>query len=112
MPKFIAISYGDQAGYDRTPPDVRDAARAEDAKLQKNGAVMGMAGEPVQVRNPDALKVSVTKGPFLQSPMPVAGFHMIEAADLNAAIDMISKGPGAVMHGVVEVWPLKTSKSD
>jgi len=26
MPKFVTIGYGDQAGYDRTPRDVREAA--------------------------------------------------------------------------------------
>lgn len=51
MPKFITIGYGDRAGYERTPSDVRDLAHAHDAKLEKSGALIGMAGTPVQVRN-------------------------------------------------------------
>ena len=107
MPKFITIGYGDAADYERTPRPVRDAAHAQDAKLVAEGAVMGIAGAPVQVRNPDALGVETRDGPFMSSPFPIAGFALIEAADLAEAIDKVSRVPCAVAHGVVEVWPLK-----
>lgn len=107
MAKFVTIGYGDRAGYDRTAPAVRDAAHAHDAKLQKAGVLMGMAGAPVQVRNPDAARVETTNGPFMASSLPVAGFAIIEAATLAEAIDMVSQTPCAVAHGVVEVWPLE-----
>ncbi len=42
MPKFLTIGYGDQAGYDRTPAVLRDAAHAHDDRLRKAGAVMGI----------------------------------------------------------------------
>jgi hypothetical protein len=67
---------------------------------------MGVAGRPVQVRNHDAQKVEVTEGPFLSSPLPLAGFAVIEAADLATAIELVAQSPCAVAHGVVEVWPL------
>lgn len=107
MPKFVTIGYGDQEGYDRTPEAVRDEAHAHDARLRKDGALMGIAGAPVQVRNPDAARVGTTNGPFMTSSLPVAGFAVIEAADLAEAIDMVSRTPCAVAHGVVEVWPLE-----
>jgi hypothetical protein len=107
MPKFITIGYGDQAGYDRTPRPVRDAAHAQDAKLRSEGALMGIAGPPVQVRNPDATSVEILNGPFMSSALPIAGFAVIEAADLADAIEKVSHVPCAVAHGVVEVWPLK-----
>ncbi|WP_281404892.1 hypothetical protein [Mesorhizobium sp. B4-1-3] len=43
----------------------------------------------------------------MSSDLPIAGFAVIEAADLGNAIDKISHVPRAVAHGVVEVWPLK-----
>lgn len=107
MPKFVTIGYGDQAGYDRTPAAIRDAAHAQDARLQGQGAVVGIAGAPVQVRNPEAAGVETAQGPFLSASLPVAGFAIIEAADLAEAIDMVSRTPCAVAHGVVEVWPLE-----
>jgi len=107
MPRFITIGYGDQAGYDRTAKAVRDAAHAADAERMRRGDVMGIAGQPVQVRNPDAAGTQVTQGPFLSSGLPIAGFALIEAADLDAAIEIAAASPCAVAHGVVEVWPLE-----
>lgn len=109
MPKFVTIGYGAREGYDRTPVAVRDAAHAHDAKLQKDGVLMGIAGLPVQIRNPDAAQVETANGPFMTASLPVAGFAIIEAADLAEAIDMVSRTPCAVAHGVVEVWPLEQS---
>ena len=110
MPKFVAIGYGDDKGYDRTDATVRDAAHAQDARLRKAGVVMGIAGAPIQVRNHDAAKIETKAGPFMASLLPVAGFTVIEAADLAEAVLIVSKTPCAVAHGVVEVWPLKEAR--
>lgn len=107
MPKFVTIGYGDRAGYDRTSPDVRNAAHANDAALKRRGAVIGIAGVPVQVRNPDASGVETEKGPFMSAPLPVAGFAIIEAADMAEAVRLVSASPCAVAHGTIEVWPLQ-----
>lgn len=107
MPKFVTIGYGDRAGYDGTPAAVRNAAHAHDAELRAQGALMGIAGAPVQVRNPNAAKLETANGPFMASALPVAGFAVIEAADLAEAISMVSQTPCAVGQGVVEVWPLE-----
>ncbi len=85
MARYITIGYGDQDGYERT--------------------------DPVQVRNPDAAGVETENGPFLRSALPVAGFARIEADSLERAVDIASRYPCAVAHGVVEVWPLETTQS-
>ena len=110
MPKFVTIGYGDQAGYDGTPAAIRNAAHARDAALLAGGAVMGIAGRPVQVRNTEAAHIETIPGPFMSSPLPIAGFAIIEASHLEAAIAMVSGSPCAVAHGVVEVWPLEQAK--
>jgi hypothetical protein len=107
MPKFVTIGYGDQKGYDRTSPAVRDAAHAHDEKLIQRGAVVGIAGAPVQVRNPDGAGVNTQDSPFMSSALPIAGFAILEAKDLAEAIALVSQTPCAVAHGVVEVWPLR-----
>jgi hypothetical protein len=107
MPKFITVGYGDEKGYERTDRAVRDAAHAHDAKLKAGGALIGVAGAPVQVRNPDAGGVQTTSGQYMHSSLPIAGFAVIEAKDLDEAIKLVSNTPCAVAHGVVEVWPLQ-----
>ena len=79
-----------EAGYDRTPQPVRDAAHLQDAKLRSEGALMGIAGKPVQVRNPEGAHLESVSGSFMSSAMPVAGFAVIEAAGLAEAIDKVS----------------------
>ena len=51
MPKFVTIGYGDRAGYDKTPEDIRNTAHEHERQLQDEGALLGIAGMPVQVRN-------------------------------------------------------------
>ena len=109
MAKFMTIGYGDEAGYNRTDPAVRDAAHAHDARLSQDGVDMGLAGPPVQVRNHDAAGVTTQDGAFMSAGLPVAGFAIVEAATLAEAIDIVSRTPCAVAHGVVEVWPLQES---
>ncbi|MFZ0664703.1 MAG: YciI family protein [Acidimicrobiales bacterium] len=109
MPKFLTIGYGDQAGYDRTGEDLRNAAHAHDAGLQALGALMARAGEPIQVRNHENKEVQSEPGAFMQSELPIAGFMVIEAADADEAVRLVAKTPCAVAYGVVEVWPLVMS---
>ena len=107
MPKFVTIGYGDAAGYRRLTPQLRDAAHANDDALRRRGALMGIAGSPVQVRNPGGQGAATRNGAFASSSLPVAGFAVIEAVDLAEAIAMIAESPCAVADGVIEVWPLK-----
>ncbi len=108
MAMFITIGYGDRDGYDRTNPALREAAHAHDARLRASGAVMGVAGQAVQVRNHDAAGVQTKAGPFMNATLPVAGFALIEANTVEEAIEIASRTPCAIAHGVVEVWPLES----
>jgi hypothetical protein len=109
MAKFLTIGYGDQAGYERTDPAVRDAAHAHDARLRQDGVDMGVVGQPLQVRNHGGAKLTTEDGPFMSSALPVAGIAIVEAETLAEAINIVSGTPCAVAHGVVEVWPLQES---
>ncbi|OBH60229.1 transcription initiation protein [Mycobacterium colombiense] len=107
MATFITIGYGDEAGYSRASDDCKRAAHTRDDELRAAGALIGIAGEPVAVRNPDGAGLRIAAGSFMSSELPIAGFAVFEADDLDAAIERVSQTPCAVAHGVVEVWPLK-----
>ena len=57
----------------------------------------------VRVRNG---RVSITDGPFAETKEQLAGFYLIEARDLNEAIQVASKIPPA-REGSVEVRPIR-----
>ena len=107
MPLFLTIGYGDQAGYDRTPQDLRDAAHEHDAQQAASGVVSGILLEPTQVRNHQAGGVVTRTGAFSTSDLPVAGFSLIEADSLEEAVAVAAQAPCAVADGVVEVWPVR-----
>ena len=58
----------------------------------------------VRVRNG---KMSITGGPFAETKEQLAGFYMIEARDLNEAIQIASKIPPARV-GSIEVRPIRS----
>jgi hypothetical protein len=57
----------------------------------------------VRIRNG---KLSVTDGPFAETKEHLAGFYLIEARDLNEAIQAASKIPPA-REGSIEVRPVR-----
>jgi hypothetical protein len=76
--------------------------------MRKNGHLVG--GEGLQgVENAATLryqngKVAVTDGPYAETKEQLAGFFIIEARDLNHAIQLMSKNP-AVRGGPIEIRP-------
>lgn len=56
----------------------------------------------VRIRNG---KVSTTDGPFAETREQLGGFYMIEAKDLNEAIQIAAKIPSAKI-GTIEVRPV------
>jgi hypothetical protein len=60
----------------------------------------------IRVRNG---RRATTDGPFAETKEQLGGFYLIEAKDLNEAIDVASRIPGA-KHGSIEVRPVMTFK--
>jgi hypothetical protein len=84
----------------------QDESMANDDELQKSGQlVMAQALQPaatattVRVRNG---KLSATVGPFAETTEQLAGFVLIEARDLNDAIEVAGRIPMARI-GSIEV---------
>src|SRR5439155_1381956 len=83
---------------------------AFDEQIRKSGhCIASEALQPVstattvRVRNG---KVSVTDGPFAETKEFLAGFYMIEARDLNEAIQLAARIPPAAV-GSIEVRPIR-----
>ena len=47
----------------------------------------------------------VADGPFAETKEQIAGFYIIECADLDEAIEIAARNPGAA-HGTIEVRPV------
>ena len=105
--KYLCLVYGEEAKM-REVDDLH--CLAFDQSVRSSGqCIASEALEPVatattvRVRNG---KVSVTDGPFAETKECLAGFYMIEAKDLNEAIQIAAKIPPAQV-GCVEVRPIR-----
>lgn len=106
MATFITIGYGDEAGYERTTTQAKDAAHVHDAWLVERGAIVGIVGSPIQVRNHQNRGTRTDEGAYLKSDLAIAGFSLIEASTREEAVELVAKTPCVVAYGVIEVWPL------
>ena len=105
--KYLCLVYLDEKRLDELPDE--DCV-AYDTAIRKSGhCIASEALESVQtattvrVRNS---KVAVTDGPFAETKEQLAGFYMLEAKDLNEAIQLASKIPPARV-GSIEVRPVR-----
>lgn len=83
---------------------------AYDASIRRSGkCIASEALESVQtattVRVRDG-KVSVTDGPFAETKEQLTGFYLVDAANLDEAIEIASKIPPARV-GSIEVRPVR-----
>jgi hypothetical protein len=110
--KYICLGYLDEKNWEAMSESERNALVDEcfayDDLLRKNGHFVG--GEALQSpRNATTLrwkndKVSITDGPYAETKEQLGGILVLEARDLNHAVQLMSKHPG-VKVGPWEIRP-------
>ena len=108
--KYICLGYLDESKWEAMSETERNALMDEcfayDDVLRANGHFVG--GEGLQTaRNAITLrsqngKVSIADGPYAETKEQLGGILMLEARDLNHAIQLMSKHPG-VKAGPFEI---------
>lgn len=105
--KYLCLVYLDAAHWSACPDSV-----CADYAQQLAGSQRLLAAEPlhathtattVRVRNGE---VSVFDGPFAETREMLAGFYLVDANDLNAAIQIAAGIPPA-RYGSIEVRPVR-----
>lgn len=110
--KYICLGYMEANQFETMSESERnafvDGCFAYDDVLRKDGHFVG--GEALQsARNAATLrirngKVMVTDGPYAETKEQLGGILILEARDLNHAIQLMSKHPG-VRGGPFEIRP-------
>jgi hypothetical protein len=110
--KYICLGYIERGKFENMSETERNAMLDEcfsyDDELRKNGHFA--AGEALQP--PDTAttlywkngKVAVTDGPYAETKEQLGGILVLEARDLNHAIQLMSQHPG-VKSGPFEIRP-------
>ncbi|HET9844332.1 MAG TPA: YciI family protein [Nitrospira sp.] len=110
--KFICLGYADEKTWAAMSESERNALMDEclayDDVLRRNGHFVG--GDALQsARNARTLrwqndKAVVTDGPYAETKEQLGGILVLEARDLNHAVQLMSKHPG-VKAGPFEIRP-------
>ena len=111
--KYLCLVCFDEKTLDAMPKEefepFSEAHVALDEELRRNGnSIVAEALQPVstavtvRVRNG---KLSTTDGPFAETKEQLGGIYLIEARDLNDAIQIAAKIPAAGL-GSIEVRPV------
>ena len=101
---LVCIDPDYQPGQDEGAPDVEDWVEQMDSKgIRLMGSRTRPAGDATTVRVRDK-QVLLTSGPYAATKDIMAGFDVLECADLDEAIEVASKHPMA-WHGLIELRP-------
>lgn len=112
--KYLCLVYVDEQKLESmTPAEHRamdDEALAHDESLRRSGHLLA-ANALEMVKTATSIrvrggKVSITDGPFVDTFEKLGGFVLIEAKDLDEAIQIASKIPPGRLGGI-EVRPVK-----
>jgi hypothetical protein len=101
--KYICLGYLDPGHFESMSESehnlVFDECFSYNDELRKNGHLL--AEEPLQPAN-----TVVTDGPYTETKEQLGGIQVLEARDLNHAIQLISQSPGVKLKcGTIEIRP-------
>jgi hypothetical protein len=111
--RYLCLIYEDEKNWMKMPKEQSDAVMGEYFSftdgIKKSGHYVGgealqptEAATTVRVRNG---KISTTDGPFAETKEQLGGYYLIDAKDLNDAIQVAAKIPSA-RFGEVEIRPI------
>ncbi|HET7552903.1 MAG TPA: YciI family protein [Gemmatimonadaceae bacterium] len=112
--KYLCLIYDDETMWPSMPREQADTIMGEyfafTSDIQKSGHYLGgnalqptQTATTVRVRNG---KLSSTDGPFAETKEQLGGYYLIEAKDLNEAIQVAGRIPSA-RFGSIEVRPIQ-----
>jgi hypothetical protein len=105
MPQFAVLIYDKDIPFEEIPPEILEAHGEVPDKIEAAGGQLtaGFAAESASnarsVRGDD-----VTKGAFQDGAQQLTGFFVVEARDIDHAVELAKFVP--IMDGGVEVRPL------
>jgi len=115
--KYICLAYVQEKQWDAMSESERNAFMGEcvayDDALRKSGHLTGAEAlqsdrHAATLRWKDG-KVSITDGPYVETKEQLGGILILEAKDLNHAIQLMSKHPGVRLGVCVEIRPSEES---
>jgi hypothetical protein len=106
MSKYLVLIYGDEQKWaDASPQWGEDNASAHRAFAAKAGAALldghelTPSAQAVSLRGSGSREFHRTDGPFVEAKEGIGGYYLLEASDLEAAVDLAALIPEATASG-------------
>ena len=108
--QYLLALYADESNFARMTPEQQQQGYAaymaytqalKDAGAHVSSNRLRPSSTATTLRTTDG-KIKVLDGPFAESREQLAGYYLIDVADLDAAMTWAARCPGA-QHGTVEV---------
>jgi hypothetical protein len=104
--KYLCLAYGAENDWNALTKEEQHRLLAQDEVLRTRGVLMGAVQTTVTtVRAWDGTPTA-TNGAFADPGVPLAGFSVIEAEDVNEVIQLVAKTPCARAKGAIEIRPI------
>jgi len=110
MAQYAVLIYSHDSAHapGATPEDTESCDRHSD-DLTASGAMVAACALTPRDMATSVREDMITDGPFIDSKEVVAGFYVIEAPDLDAALAIAKTNPEVRNGGGVEVRPVHSS---
>ena len=105
--KYLCLVYLGKDKWSAVPD--RECANCGDDLRQSGRLLAAEPLEPVETATSVRVRngqVTITDGPFAETKEQLAGFYLVDAADLDEAIQIAAKIPPA-REGTIEVRPVR-----
>ena len=103
--KFLCLAYGNEAGWNSLNEEEKREVLAQDTVIRDRGNLMSAVQRTViSVKNWDG-NLEVNNESFARNELPLAGFSVIEAENIDEVIKLVSNTPCARARGVIEIRP-------
>lgn len=104
--KFLCLAYGRAKDWHGLTSEEQEALLAQDEVLRRRGdLVAAVQAGCTSVRAWDG-RAEAREETVMRSDLPLAGFGIVEAADMQEAVRLMADTPCARARGVVEIWPI------
>jgi hypothetical protein len=106
--KYLCLAYGLERDWLRLTMAEQESLLAEDDLLRERGDLVATLGGTATTVRAWAGEPLAIEGPLSVTPLPLVGFSVIEAANLEEAIRLVQGTPCARARGAIELRPILT----
>jgi hypothetical protein len=114
MSQYLILIYDSESAWDAASPEEVDRVHSGHGVFGEKNAEALVGGNALQftttattVRPDGAGGHTVTDGPFLETKEALGGYYLVEAADLDVAIEIAKQIPLFTTSGGLEVRPIQ-----